>query len=60
MWVVVQKYNRHQLSELVRVAGIMGFHRLSLSFFLNEWGLDNRKEKNHKIHTDYSLLMQEE
>jgi MoaA/NifB/PqqE/SkfB family radical SAM enzyme len=60
MWVVVQKYNRHQLPEFVRIAGKMGFRRLSLSFFLNEWGLDTWKEKNHKLQTDYSLSTQEE
>ena len=38
----------------------MGFRRLSLSFFLNEWGLDTWKEKNHKLQTDYSLSTQEE
>ena len=60
MWVVVQKYNRHQLLELVELASKMGFRRLSFSLFLNEWGLDSWKEKNKKNQTDYGLSQHEE
>jgi len=60
MWVVIQKYNRNQLPEFIQIAAKMGFLRLSLSFYLNEWGLDDWKEKNSKFQTDYNLSKKEE
>ena len=60
MWVVVQKYNRYQLPEFIRIASKMGFRRVSLSLSLNEWGLDFWKKKNNKLQTDYNLSTREE
>lgn len=49
MWVVVQKDNRHQLFDFVKLALKMGFRRMSFSITLNDWGQDNWVEKNREI-----------
>lgn len=46
MWVLLQKKNRHQLFDFVRLAANMGFRRLSFSISLNDWGQTHWKDKN--------------
>jgi len=49
MWVLVQKYNRHQVFEFVKMAKRMGFRRLTFSLSLNDWGQESWQAKNNDL-----------
>jgi MoaA/NifB/PqqE/SkfB family radical SAM enzyme len=57
MWTVVQAGNFPELEQLPVLAAELGFHRLSLSLDLNDWGQDAWREKNDTIdkQEDFSL-----
>ena len=52
MWVVVQRYNRHQIFDFVELALKMKFKRLSFSMSLNDWGQDQWYDNNESLQPD--------
>ncbi|RJF76866.1 radical SAM protein [Azospirillum cavernae] len=52
MWVVVQRDNLHQLSDFVELAAAMGFHDLTFSLTLTDWGQKEWRERNDEILVD--------
>lgn len=57
MWVLLQKYNRHQLFDFVTLAQKMEFQRLTFSVGLVGWGTNDWENKNKELET---LLTPEE
>jgi len=63
MWVVLQKENRHQLFDFVKLAKKMEFRRITFSLSIGDWGQDEWKEKKANLQEipltteeQYSLL----
>lgn len=55
MWTVVQRDNRHQLFELVELAGQLGFKTMVFSLNLSDWGAVNWKARNDQINVEDTL-----
>jgi pyrroloquinoline quinone biosynthesis protein E len=55
MWTVVQRANRHQLPDIVRLAADLGFQRLVFSLELSDWGLAQWHEKNEQAAVNEGL-----
>src|SRR5262245_1201030 len=49
MWVVVQKANGHQLSDLVELAAAAGFRSLAFSLNLTDWGQEKWNVANTAV-----------
>src|ERR1019366_3453763 len=49
MWVVVQKKNRHQLSDFVTLAAEVGFPSVVFSLNLTDWGQSKWNASNSEI-----------
>jgi pyrroloquinoline quinone biosynthesis protein E len=49
MWVVVQKANRHQLSDFVDLAAKAGFRSLAFSLNLTDWGQAKWNATNSEV-----------
>jgi pyrroloquinoline quinone biosynthesis protein E len=49
MWVVLQKYNRHQVFGFVDLARKMGFRRITFSVGLVDWGQDKWHASNERL-----------
>ncbi|MCG6552158.1 MAG: radical SAM protein [Candidatus Magnetominusculus sp. LBB02] len=48
-WTVVQKYNEHQLFEIIELADKMAFRRITFSITLSNFGSDYWEEKNKAL-----------
>mgnify|MGYP000844832577 CR=1 FL=1 len=55
MWVVVQRSNYHQLSDLVRLAAELGFTSLAFSLNLVDFGVEAWREKNDSVTVEGTL-----
>lgn len=59
MWTVVQKANRHQLPDLVRLASEMGFRTMAFSLNLVDFGLEEWRERNDAVTVEQSFTVEE-
>lgn len=59
MWTVVQQDNRHQLPELVRLAGQIGFTNMVLCLNLTNWGDDEWQRRNDAVTVEESFTVEE-
>jgi MoaA/NifB/PqqE/SkfB family radical SAM enzyme len=57
MWSVVQRANRHQLSELIDFASETGFQDQTFAFSLANWGLDVWRDRNDDVTVEDSLTV---
>jgi pyrroloquinoline quinone biosynthesis protein E len=55
MWTVVQKGNRHQLSQLVDLAHEMGFKSMGFSLNLVDFGVERWREINDAVTVEYTF-----
>ena len=60
MWVLLQKYNRHQVFDFVEMADKMGFRRMTFSITLNDWGQENWNIKNRDLQAKQGFSDEEE
>jgi len=49
MWALIQKANRHQIFDFVKLAFKMNFKRLSFSVSLNDWGREAWNQSNKQL-----------
>lgn len=59
MWTVVQKGNRHQLSDLVDLAHDMGFKSMGFSLNLVDFGVERWREINDAVTVEQSFTRRE-
>jgi len=59
MWVVVQKENLHQLTDLVSLAAKLGFQQLVFSLELSDWGDDGWRDRLAECNADRELNLGE-
>ncbi|MEQ8397569.1 radical SAM protein [Thalassobaculum sp.] len=55
MWTVVQRANFHQVTDLVRLAGDLGFKHLTFSLELVDWGLTEWRSANDAVSVEDEL-----
>lgn len=55
MWTVVQRDNLHQLEDLVRLAGELGFLNHVFSLELTDWGLQEWNVRNSAVNAETML-----
>jgi MoaA/NifB/PqqE/SkfB family radical SAM enzyme len=55
MWTVVQKANRHQMADLVRLAAELGFSNMVFSLNLTDWGSETWRERNDAVTVESSF-----
>lgn len=58
MWTVVQRANRHQLRELVDLAGHMKFKTQVFSLNLSDWGQDDWRDRNNSVTDENALTVE--
>ena len=59
MWVVVQRANRHQLADLVRLAGDLGFRSMAFSLNLVDFGMEKWRQANDAVTVEDSFSRSE-
>ncbi|MEQ8666530.1 MAG: radical SAM protein [Rhodospirillales bacterium] len=55
MWTVVQRANRHQMTDLVNLANDMGFVSMVFALNLTNWGSDMWSERNDEVTVEDSM-----
>lgn len=59
MWTVIQKGNRHQLSQLVDLAADTGFRSMAFALNLIDFGIERWREKNDSVTVEHEFARSE-
>lgn len=59
MWTVVQRVNRHEMEDLVRLAHELGFQDQTFAFSLTDWGSEKWRDQNNAVTVEDQLSQEE-